>query len=312
MAHLTRRGLAKRSIARALSAVRSFYRWMHRDERVDVNPARAVGSPKLAAYLPRISTARRPSTLFAAGGDAREERRVHRRAQPRHARAVLLQRPAPVASSRHRPAAISTSCRSRSRCAARGARSASSRSATTRSARCATTWSKRDALLASSAARRRRARARRCVSRRAWQAHQRPRTCSMRSQLLGAVDEGAGLVDPLASPHVRDAHGGRRRRPARRPGAARPREHQHHADLHAHERGATEESVPAGAPAGVARAATRFECREQRRETATAVHGPACRIDRGDALCAGLSRLKQRTRDDRGAVPSKGAMRWAC
>ena len=35
LAHSTRRGLAKRSIARALSAVRSFYRWMHRDERVD-------------------------------------------------------------------------------------------------------------------------------------------------------------------------------------------------------------------------------------------------------------------------------------
>jgi integrase/recombinase XerC len=52
MAYLTRRGLAKRSIARQLSAVRSFYRWMHRDERVDVNPARAVGSPKLPRTLP--------------------------------------------------------------------------------------------------------------------------------------------------------------------------------------------------------------------------------------------------------------------
>jgi integrase/recombinase XerC len=52
MAHLTRRGLAKRSIARGLSALRSFYRWMHRDERVDVNPARAVGSPRLPRTLP--------------------------------------------------------------------------------------------------------------------------------------------------------------------------------------------------------------------------------------------------------------------
>lgn len=52
MAHLTRRGLAKRSIARQLSAIRSFYRWMHRDERVDVNPARAVGSPRLPRTLP--------------------------------------------------------------------------------------------------------------------------------------------------------------------------------------------------------------------------------------------------------------------
>ena len=52
MAHLTRRGLSKRSIARALSAVRGFYRFLHRNEVVDANPARAVGSPKLERYLP--------------------------------------------------------------------------------------------------------------------------------------------------------------------------------------------------------------------------------------------------------------------
>src|SRR6185295_10900284 len=42
LAHLTRRKLNKRSIARALSAVRSFYRYLHRNELVDANPARAV------------------------------------------------------------------------------------------------------------------------------------------------------------------------------------------------------------------------------------------------------------------------------
>lgn len=52
LAHLTKRGLAKRSIARALSAVRGFYRFLHRNEIVDANPARAVGSPKLERYLP--------------------------------------------------------------------------------------------------------------------------------------------------------------------------------------------------------------------------------------------------------------------
>ena len=49
---LTRRGLGKRSISRALSVVRSFYRFLHRNEIVDANPARAVGSPKLERYLP--------------------------------------------------------------------------------------------------------------------------------------------------------------------------------------------------------------------------------------------------------------------
>lgn len=64
MAHCTRRGLAKRSIARALSAVRSFYRWMHRDERVDVNPARAVGSPRLPRTLPAYLDRQQADTLM--------------------------------------------------------------------------------------------------------------------------------------------------------------------------------------------------------------------------------------------------------
>ena len=52
LAHLTRRKLAKRSIGRALSAARSFYSWMHRNEAVESNPARSVGSPKFDRYLP--------------------------------------------------------------------------------------------------------------------------------------------------------------------------------------------------------------------------------------------------------------------
>jgi integrase/recombinase XerC len=52
LAHLNRRNLSKRSISRALSAVRSFYAFMNRNEMVDANPARGVGSPKLEKYLP--------------------------------------------------------------------------------------------------------------------------------------------------------------------------------------------------------------------------------------------------------------------
>jgi integrase/recombinase XerC len=52
LGQLAKRGLGKRSMARTLSAVRSFYRWMHRNEIVDANPARAVGAPKLEKYLP--------------------------------------------------------------------------------------------------------------------------------------------------------------------------------------------------------------------------------------------------------------------
>src|SRR5205809_1069772 len=52
LGHLSKRGLSKRSMARTLSAVRSFYRYMHRNEIVDANPARAVGAPRLEKYLP--------------------------------------------------------------------------------------------------------------------------------------------------------------------------------------------------------------------------------------------------------------------
>ena len=52
LGHLSKRGLGKRSMARTLSAVRSFYKYLHRNEVVDANPARAVGAPKLEKYLP--------------------------------------------------------------------------------------------------------------------------------------------------------------------------------------------------------------------------------------------------------------------
>jgi len=52
LAHLTRKKLNKRSIARSLSAVRSFYKYLHRSEQVEANPARGVNSPKQDKYLP--------------------------------------------------------------------------------------------------------------------------------------------------------------------------------------------------------------------------------------------------------------------
>jgi integrase/recombinase XerC len=66
LAHLTRRGLSKRSMARTLSAVRTFYSWMHRNELVDTNPARAVGSPRLEKYLPGHLDRAQVDTLFRA------------------------------------------------------------------------------------------------------------------------------------------------------------------------------------------------------------------------------------------------------
>jgi integrase/recombinase XerC len=44
--------------------VRSFYRWMHRDERVDVNPARAVRTPRLPRTLPAYLDRQQAETLL--------------------------------------------------------------------------------------------------------------------------------------------------------------------------------------------------------------------------------------------------------
>ena len=52
LGHLQQRGLAKRSIARALSALRTFYRFLNTTQGLEVNPARAARSPKLDKTLP--------------------------------------------------------------------------------------------------------------------------------------------------------------------------------------------------------------------------------------------------------------------
>lgn len=66
LGHLSKKGLAKRSMARTLSAVRSFYRYLHRNEIVDANPARAVGAPKLEKYLPGYLDRAQIDLLFTA------------------------------------------------------------------------------------------------------------------------------------------------------------------------------------------------------------------------------------------------------
>lgn len=66
LGYLTRKGLSKRSIARALSALRTFYRFLQREEIIDANPARAVGSPKLEKYLPGYLDRAQVDLLFQA------------------------------------------------------------------------------------------------------------------------------------------------------------------------------------------------------------------------------------------------------
>jgi integrase/recombinase XerC len=48
------RGLGKASVARSLSAVRSWFQWMARAGHVTSNPAALVATPKLPKHLPRV------------------------------------------------------------------------------------------------------------------------------------------------------------------------------------------------------------------------------------------------------------------
>ncbi|HEU0052213.1 MAG TPA: site-specific integrase, partial [Longimicrobium sp.] len=61
----TRRGLSRTSIARKLSAVRSLYRFLNVEERVSVNPARSVRSPKRDKYLPGFLTREQVDAILA-------------------------------------------------------------------------------------------------------------------------------------------------------------------------------------------------------------------------------------------------------
>ena len=47
LSHLYERGLGKTSVARALAAVRSLYRWLAQEQVVEHNPAALVSTPKL-------------------------------------------------------------------------------------------------------------------------------------------------------------------------------------------------------------------------------------------------------------------------
>lgn len=64
LGHLGRRGLARRSIARKLSAIRTFFRYLHREGIVEANPSRTVRSPKLDRRLPAWLTRSDLDRLF--------------------------------------------------------------------------------------------------------------------------------------------------------------------------------------------------------------------------------------------------------
>src|SRR6202167_77234 len=56
LSQLYEKGLSKTSVARSLAAVRSLFRWLAREGKVEQNPAKLVATPKLPKKLPRVPT----------------------------------------------------------------------------------------------------------------------------------------------------------------------------------------------------------------------------------------------------------------
>ena len=64
LSHLYDRGLSKASVARALAALRSLYKWLAREGVVEQKPAALVATPKLPKKLPRVPTMEALNTVL--------------------------------------------------------------------------------------------------------------------------------------------------------------------------------------------------------------------------------------------------------
>jgi len=67
LSHLHASGLSKVSVARALAALRSMYKWLAREGMVQQNPAKLVAMPRTPKKLPRVPTLEEMNTLLDGG-----------------------------------------------------------------------------------------------------------------------------------------------------------------------------------------------------------------------------------------------------
>lgn len=72
LGEMQRRGLSKRSTARALSAVRALYRFLQNEEGLEQSPVRSAKAPRLEKHLPGYLDRTRTEALFDAA-EARVE-----------------------------------------------------------------------------------------------------------------------------------------------------------------------------------------------------------------------------------------------
>jgi integrase/recombinase XerC len=63
------RGLSKASVARALAAIRSWFKWLARQGVVEQSPAALVSTPKLPKHLPRVPTIEEMNRVVESAAD---------------------------------------------------------------------------------------------------------------------------------------------------------------------------------------------------------------------------------------------------
>src|SRR5277367_3679837 len=76
MGVLYERGLTKASAARALAAVRSWFKWLAKEGKVAQNPALLVSTPKLPKHLPRVPSVEEVNRVLNSlegGGPVRKD-----------------------------------------------------------------------------------------------------------------------------------------------------------------------------------------------------------------------------------------------
>ena len=96
LADLDKAGKARSSVARKLSALRTFVRYLRREDLIEHDPTAQAVAPKRDQTLPDAPVRARDRPVDR---DA-EHRRSARPARPRHPRAVLRIRPAPERAGR--------------------------------------------------------------------------------------------------------------------------------------------------------------------------------------------------------------------
>jgi len=69
LSELYGRGLSKASVARALAAIRSWFKWLARRGYVEQNPAVLVATPRLPKHLPRVPTIEEMNRVTDASAD---------------------------------------------------------------------------------------------------------------------------------------------------------------------------------------------------------------------------------------------------